>query len=136
MRPGVKHLVVVAVIIGAALLASGCASIMGPPPTAEEIVAERAQARLDALLAWDLDEVHAYFSPSAREIYGKEDLAAAYAGARRWTGAEVTKVECDGKRCEVVYMIDYKMVRPAIENRRPLSEIWVNIDGKWYASRP
>lgn len=135
MRSGVKHSVAVTVV-GATLLASGCASIMGPPPTAEEIVAERAQERLDALLAWDLDKAYSFFSPATQGVYEKADLASAYAGARRWTAAKVQSVRCEELRCDVVYLIDYKLVRPAFENSRPIAEVWVNIDGKWYATKP
>ena len=135
MRSGVKHSVAVTVV-GAALLASGCASIMGPPPTAEEIVAERAQERLDALLAGDLDKAYSFFSPASQAVYEKADLASAYAGAGRWTAAKVTSVSCEPLRCEVVYLIDYKMVRPALENSRPIAEVWINVDGKWYATKP
>ena len=135
MRPGVKHLVLVAVM-SAAALASGCASMMGPPPTAEELVAELAQERLDALMAWDLDKVYSFFSPASQAVYDKADLGSAYAGARRWTAAKVSSVNCEALRCEVTYLIDYKMVRPAYENSRPIAEVWVNIDGNWYATKP
>lgn len=116
----------------ASLAVVGCATT---PKTPEEIVAGRSQARLDALMAGDLDTAIEYSTPGYRESFDKGDLASAYFGVRNWTSAEVDVVVCEVQRCVVKYIVEYEIRRPKFTNRRPLTETWVLTDGQWYVTR-
>lgn len=143
----------------AAVVTTGCASLVSRP--AEEVVAERAQARIEALRRGDYKTAISYHSPAYQEAFGTEELASRFAGARRWISAEVDSVLCarsadlvsggaagaggdtDGEGqpgevdlCKVTIMVEYSNPRFRMKNRRPLEEKWLLEDGRWYAARP
>ena len=111
---------------------TGCATVDNRPT--EEIVGERVQARLDALLAWDFETAIQYNSPGYRETYGVAELKSAYYGARNWHTAEFYRADCEGPRCEVTVIVDYEIKRPPVRNKKPIVETWVQIDDEWFIS--
>jgi len=108
------------------------------PP--EEIVAERAQARWDALIARDYREAWKFLTPGYRETLEDFDYAAEM--ARRpiqWTSAEVFRVECDEDlpRCSVQTRIEYTVPAAmpgvgSLSSRSGSVEIWLQIEGQWW----
>jgi len=122
----------------AAILLAACAD--NRPP--EEIVAERAQARWDALVARDFDAAYEYYTPGYRELNTSADFAAEM--RRRpvtWTAAEVFAVECeaDSPRCEVRARLNYSAPGAipgvgSIESSSGVREMWIQIGRKWWYS--
>ena len=118
-------------LAAAALLITGCAGL-GTPKTPEEQVAKRAQERLDALLARDVDKAYSYTTPTFRTRETRNQYAARYRGAVNWTDAKIGKVTCQEDRCDVEAQITYEMARPRISNTSSLDERWVKVDNQWY----
>lgn len=124
-------------VIGMTALLAACSE---PPRPPEEIVAERAQARWDALIAGDPASAYEYRTPGYREKASVTDHAVQY--SRRgvtWTASEVRDVECAEARCEVEISIAYRAdgapgVLSGMEGRRSIKEIWLQIDGEWWYS--
>lgn len=121
-----------------ALLLAACA----PAPTPEEIVAERAQARWDALVAIDFEGSYDFRTPGYRaETTRTEHVVGLSRRKITWIAAEVLSVDCEGDRCRVETQVGYRAdgapgVMAGIENSRPVREIWVRIDGQWWYSAP
>lgn len=115
----------------ALLTLAGCAGL-GAGGTPEESVRKRAAARIDALMAGDFEKSFTYVAPALRESTDWKDHALRYAGIRSWTAAEVTAVECDASRCQVKLLVTYQMPRFKAANTRPIKEVWIAVDGRWY----
>ncbi len=111
-----------------------------PPPTDEEVVAERSQARWDALVTNDFEGSYAYQSPAYRqETTPTEHIVGLSRRRITWTSAEVTDVACDEGRCEVTINVGYRAdgapgALSGMENARPVREIWVRLDDQWWYS--
>lgn len=124
------------------LLLAGCAAnpnTGGTPAEqagqAEQIVAQRAQQRIDALMAGEVAESLEYTSPSYRQTSTQSQYAADYAGVANWTEAIVEKVTCEAERCDVRMAVSYRMNAPrahTIVSSRPVDEVWIRVDGQWY----
>jgi hypothetical protein len=99
---------------------------------AEEIVAERAQARWDALLQGDVATVYGFTSPAYRSGISQNRFRARFGGAVRWTKAEVHEVTCEEDRCRVVVLVSYRAARERMENTRPIEETWIHSEGEWW----
>jgi len=112
------------------LLMTGCTSSMVMTP--EEQVRQRAQERIDFLLAGDLTTSMGYTTPAYRQASTRGRYGARFAGAANWTSAEVESVACEAERCEVSVQISYQLPRPRIINTRSLDEVWIKVDGQWY----
>ncbi|MCK9246788.1 MAG: hypothetical protein M0P11_07530 [Anaerolineaceae bacterium] len=118
--------------VAATLLLAACAGTGLSGKTPEQIVEQRAQQRLDALMAWDLNKALEYTSPAYRSRVSKNQYGSRYLGVSNWTEAKVESVSCKEDRCDVKTMITYEMVRPKITNTRPRDEVWIKVDGQWY----
>lgn len=109
---------------------SGCAQLMPPP---EEVVRERSQARLNALIDDEVELAYSFSTPSYRSSVPIGAYYANFAGAGAWTKATVSKVECQKDVCDVSVLVTYKLTRLGIaEHTRPLKEKWLNVDGEWW----
>lgn len=110
----------------------------GPDPSAvderspEEIVQERAQARWDALLAGDIEQAYTFTSPAYRSSTTLNRFQARLGSSIRRTKADVSKVECEPDRCDVVVMVTYVVPQLNTENTRPLNETWILSDDDWW----
>jgi hypothetical protein len=121
------------------VLAAGCSQ--EPPPPPEEIVAERAQARWDALLEGDYEAAWDYYSPGFRDRVSVTELASELGGRPfRYEGAEIRRVACEDQRCEVRVAVEFEI--PSAPNhlsgfrsRQGIEEIWLFIDDQWWYSR-
>ncbi|MEX0914678.1 MAG: nuclear transport factor 2 family protein [Wenzhouxiangellaceae bacterium] len=128
-------------IVGVTALLAAC-SEPEPPREPAEIVAERAQARWNAMVEQDFQAAWALYTPGFREQLPAGDFAAEM--RRRpvtWTAAEVLEVKCAGDepRCEVRTRVDYKAPANApgvgsLTGKRGVTEIWLQIGGKWWYS--
>ena len=56
--------------------------------TPEEIIAERAQARLDTLRARDFEASYQYTTPGYRSTENVGQYGTRYSGSSMWTGAQ------------------------------------------------
>lgn len=119
-----------------ALTLAGCSGLPVNKETdnraPEDVVKERSQARLDALLAGDIAKAWTYTTPSYRERADHRAYTALVAGSVNWTRASVDSVSCAEEACDVTTMISYKLRKPRIENTRPLEERWIKVDGQWW----
>lgn len=101
----------------------------------EEIVADRAQKRVDALMAGDYAASYQYTTPSYRTTEGVGRYGTRWAGVGMWISAKVTQVECSGAdsavRCQVALEVRYRAARFE-PTTTFLSEDWLLIDGNWY----
>lgn len=106
---------------------------------AEEIVATRAKARWDAIVAKDFDAAYAYLTPGTRattslEAYTRRLLNASI----RWTDAEVQNVSCeDADVCTATVMVHYRVPGAApgvgrLDGFAPVLEQWLLSDGQWF----
>lgn len=109
----------------------GCTSL-GLFQTPEERVEQRAQARLDALLAADFKKAFSFLAPATREATTLPHWASQYAGVAQWVAVDVNSVKCEPDRCDVSVSVTYQMVRPRIKNTRLFREVWIDVNGHWY----
>jgi hypothetical protein len=117
----------IAAIVSALGLVGGCASVESKPT--EQVVAERAQARWDALLKGDVEGAYGYLSPGSRAVNTLE----AYKSSIRenfWKAARVGKATCASEACEVAAEVEYEFRRSRVKT--PLSETWVKQEGNWW----
>ena len=123
------------VLMGALALAA-CATT--PAPTPEEAVLERAQERLDLLLAEDLAGAYEYLSPGYRSgvtlpAYQREVLSRPV----RWTSARAVASDCSEDVCNVRIALEFEVYAAVPGMSRFKSpgageERWLRIDGQWY----
>ena len=116
------------------LLAStltGC----GEPKTPEQIVAERAQARWDALLAGDFETAYSFASPAYRSIVDAIGFQRRFGGGQvGWLGATVRQVECRDDVCEATVRIKFASLLPPRMSDLETDDIerWVLDEGDWW----
>ena len=124
------------IVIAAMALLAACGD--NRPP--EEIVAERAQARWDAMVDRDFEKVWEFYSPGFREQSSKSAFAADYARRpMRWDSARVVSVDCQERRCETEFEVSYTVTGgpgtlAGMENTRSVDNVWIEIDGQWWYS--
>lgn len=128
---GLKVSTLVCCMAIAAVSLPGCTSL-GLFQTPEERVAQRAQARLDALLAGDIKKAFTFLAPASREATSWQRWGSNYAGVGQWRAVSVNSVKCDLDRCDVNASVSYEMVRPRMKNTRSRNEVWINVNGQWY----
>jgi hypothetical protein len=109
----------------------GCAAMK--PATPEEVVRQRAQARWDALVKWDIKTAYGFLSPGSRATTTPE----AYAASLRegfWKSATVTKVECaSADSCDADAIIEYDF--QGRRTKTPLRETWIREGSEWWYLR-
>lgn len=118
------------------MLLAGCAAV--EPRAPEDIVAERAQARWDALLAKDVETAYQYYSPGFRSGVSEKSLRSRLFGPRvEWKEVELREVTCSGDLCHPVFVVTYDFRSPTprvgtIESATRLEEDWIRVDGDWF----
>lgn len=130
-----RNALAISAVAGASLwLLAGCSGPATDDRPPEEIVKERAEARWAALVGGNADEAYAFASPAFRNTTSIERHRGRFAGAVRWSGAEVESVNCEEDRCAVVVNVTYKArgARFNYENTRPMEEVWIHSDGQWW----
>ena len=134
-----KMIARVVAITGAVVLAllAGCATV-APAPTTDDIIAERAQARWDALLARDYATAYSYYSPGFRSRASATDLEIKIRLQRvRWTAAKYRDHTCTGDTCTVRVDVTYEVNAPVPgvsvwKGVQLIEEHWVRTSGEWW----
>lgn len=120
-------------------LLSGCATA---PQTNDEIIAERAQARWDAVLARDYATAYTYYSPGFRSSRSVSDLEINMRLQRiRWTRATYKDHSCTGDSCTVTVDLAYQVGSPVpgVDTWKGIDRIdeqWVRTGGEWWYIPP
>jgi len=120
-------------------LLSGCATA---PQSDDEIVAERSQARWDAVLARDYETAYSFYSPGFRSTRSVADLEIKLRLQRiRWTNAKYRDHSCTGDSCTVRVDLTYKVSSPVpgVDSWNGfdlIEEQWVRTGGEWWYIPP
>ena len=131
-------ILIIVLFIGAALALAACSDARPP----EEIVAERAQARWDALVERDFEAAWQFYTPGYRQQLPAADFAIQMKQRRiAWNEAGVQETECSAqeKRCNVRSVVQYQVPAQVpgvgkLKGRTGVEEIWLQIDGEWWYS--
>jgi hypothetical protein len=126
----------------AGLAMAGCATTGGglapgsPAELKEKVVAERANARWQALIKRDYNEAYAYFSPASRQSTSVGGYKAVI-GAIQYKAATVEKVECTAETCKVQLKVTYDFPPGKVRGIvTPLDEDWIIDQGQaWFVFR-
>lgn len=124
----IKRLAAIAMLLLLGLVISACSDSRPP----EQIVQERSQARLEALLDKDISKAWTYTTPSYQKLATPGQYLAQVQGVKRWTNGAIESVSCEGDVCNVVTMITYKHEALGYENTRPIEDKWIKVDGQWW----
>ena len=114
----------------------GCAGLSNTasPEAKQKFVAERAEARWQALIKGDIDAAYSYLSAGSKvttslEAYKREIKLG------MWRAAKVDQVECEAEVCKVSMLITYD-ARQMKGIQTPLAESWIIENGSaWYVYR-
>jgi len=126
-------------IIGLAFVLLACSE---PPRSPAEIVAERAQARWDAVIDRDPESSYEYQTPGYREKASVMDHAIRFSRRQiTWAAADVLGAECIEDRCNVEVMVTYRAdgapgVLSGLEGSRAIEETWILIENEWWYTDP
>jgi len=124
------------IIVAAIAVLAACSDNRTP----EEIVADRAQARWDAMVEGDFEKVWEFFSPGFRDQSSRSVFAVDYARRpMRWDSARVVSVDCQDRRCETETEVSYTVTGgpgtlAGMQNTRSVDNVWIEIDGQWWYS--
>lgn len=132
MNSGVKFNF--AIVLISLVMLSGCVT---PIPESPEVASRaRAQAWLDALMAFDIKGIYSFTSPAYQSAHTARTYSRNYAGRNMWKTAELGEIRCDGAEefgaCKVDLVITYRAPMMREDMTRVLTETWVQIDGVWY----
>ena len=117
--------------VGLLLLLTSTLVGCGEPKTPEQIVAERAQARWDALLAGDFETAYSFAAPSYRGVVDAIRFQQGLGGHASWLGAKVREVTCRDEVCEAMVRLKYRSpLPPRMEFETDDIERWLSEDGE------
>ena len=111
----------------------GCSAL--PTKGPEEIVIERAQERIDLLIAGDYQASYEFTTPGYRSTESVGRYGTRWSGVGMWISANVIKAECTAAelidRCKAAVQVVYRAVGydPL---KTILTEDWILIDDSWY----
>ncbi len=121
------------------LAIAGCASAPASKQLApEEIVAERAQQRWDALMGGRWDEAYGMLTRGYRDAHNLDSYRANFLGGLvNWKAVRVVRVTCDSpERCIATLDVDYELKGgmpgvPRLETTQQLEETWLDVGEGW-----
>jgi hypothetical protein len=126
----VKRLVV-SLLLG--VFVAGCVLRTLSP---EELVAERAEARWQAMLAADYEKAYGFLAPGYRSRVSLDNYRARFAGRTKWLEASLQRVTCEEDVCEARFTTKYRflgsMQMPPMDAGGTATEKWVLTQGKWW----
>jgi hypothetical protein len=110
-------------------LLAGCATLSAdsPPEQKQKVVAEKAQARWDALIKGDVDAAYQFLSTGSKAA----TPLPVYKGRIKpgmWRAAKVDKIDCEQEICKVTMLITYdaKLMKGL---QTPVPETWIVENG-------
>lgn len=113
---------------------SGC--VTKPPLEPEEAVRQRAQAWLDAVMAFDVDAMYSFTPPAYQSAHTAAFYSRNYAGRGMWTAAELGLITCPSSDsfavCKVPLIITFQGFNMREAMTTTLTETWIELDGIWY----
>jgi hypothetical protein len=123
-------------------LAAGCATTSGglaadsPAAAKEKVVAERANARWQALIERDYGKAYAFLSPASRETTSLSKFQEQIR-AIEYRAVTVEKVECAAEVCKVMLKLTYDFPTAKIRGVvTPMDENWIIDQGQaWFVFR-
>lgn len=122
-------------LLGPVFLLAGCVSL--PAVSPEDAARERAQAWLDALMAFDIDGIYSFTSPAYQTAHSARFYSKNYAGRNMWKTAELGDVRCDNADdfgvCKVDVVVTYRGFNMKEDMTTVLTETWIEVDGTWYS---
>jgi hypothetical protein len=104
----------------------------------EHPVAERAQARWDALVAGDQNGAYGYLSPAYRSSVSSLQYQRNLVLQKvHWTGARYIDSECSENSCKVRISLDFSLMGalPGVrryDGTQEIEEKWVQSEGQWW----
>lgn len=108
---------------------TGCATLTpdSPPEQKQKVVAEKAQARWDALLKGDVDAAYQYLSVGSKAATPLP-MYKAKIKPGMWRVAKVDKIDCEQELCKVIVLVtyDYKQMQGI---QTPIPETWIVENG-------
>ena len=122
-------------VILATLAMAACAT--APTPKTDPVV-QRAEARWAALFADDLEKAYSFYSPGYRSTTSLVDFGVSLRLRKvTWTGATYQRHQCDGDRCTVDFLVDYRVRKPVpgldeFNGKSEEHETWVRTAGEWW----
>ena len=124
----------VGVLVLLAVVLTGCAGLLGEPMTPEQVVAKRAQARWDALVAGEWETAYSFATPAYRAVVDAQRFQRSHGGQPSWLGAKVRDVRCREDVCDATVRLKYSSPLPprshAIET--DYIERWILDGGNWW----
>ncbi len=135
-RLGRSGLFLVFVMTG--LFLAACASVTPESENPDNLIAERAQARWDALLSGDYRKAYSFYSPGYRSTTSAEDLAFEIRTRRvLWTSAQYKEHSCQENSCTVSFEVGFTVNRPVPgldkwDSSEIMEEKWVKTGGEWW----
>ena len=96
----------------------------------------RAQAWLDALMAFDIEGIYSFTSPAYQSAHSASYYSRNYAGRSMWKTASLGVISCDGAEeygvCKVRLVITFRGFMMEEDMTTELTETWIDIGGVWY----
>jgi len=127
-----------AVLLAVLLLASGCAQVVKDTRPAEELVAERADARWAALIDGQWQQAYDLLTPGYRSATSFDSYRMNLLTRKiNWTAAKTTAVTCESsEKCTARVKIDYALVGglpgvSRVTSSANAEETWLRLDGQW-----
>jgi len=124
-------------LMSATMLVVGCTVLDPVPP--EELVARKAQKRVDLLMQGDFEAAYDFTTPGYRSTEGVGRYGTRWAGTQMWLSAVVERVNCTPvqadtgppERCEALLRVTYEA--PGMgPMTTTLLEDWILTEGDWY----
>lgn len=125
-------------LIGMLLLLALITACAASAPTRDEIIAERAQARWDALLAGDFESAYAFLTPGVRSTMTATDMEIEFRLRRvQYLSAEYLDHGCADQVCTVKIRVGFRVAKPVVgmkewESESTAEEQWILSGGQWW----
>jgi hypothetical protein len=117
------------VVAGSVVGLTGCATLSAdsPPEQKQKVVAEKAQARWEALIKGDVDAAYQFLSVGSKAATPLP-MYKARIKPGLWRAAKVDKIDCEQEICKVTMLItyDYKTFKGI---QTPVPETWIVENG-------
>jgi hypothetical protein len=136
------------ILAGLCLLSAvGCAGILAPAQTAidpeqgwtEEVqrqLAQRAQARWEAISAGDYEKAYEFETPAYRSVFSIQQYRGRFGNAVVWKSARVLATQYDESHmASVSVAVEYEALvslAGSMRNVRVMAEKWLYSDGAWW----